>query len=781
MRKSIYLLLTLWFTCVANSFAYNQQTFSLKFNEKDFSYSYDQNGNLTISTQKFICCYGNDSSEPGLPLIPINIRIPNNCQYKGFSETETNKTLLNNVVVATNPQIIPTNNTNNYSDYSESVNYTKETYPSSKVNFIELSTFDNYTIAKFTICPFTYDATNKKLILSENISIRINLETTSLVAEENMYGGYNTEDIIKANIINNNSSFNNIIKPEFESTNDTTVKYIIITSEYLANSFKPLAIWKKSKGVNSRIVTIEEIKRQYHKEDIQLSIKTFLYDMYKSGLTYALLGGDDTVVPVRGCYGDAMSTPDYNIPTDLYYACFNNNFKWDANSNGIYGELSDNIGMDPSIYVTRIPVRTPIEVEGFVKRTINYEKEPTENGWENNLLSVGNMLWYMSKKDKNQSDSKVKGDKLYEEYISKYWNGTRTSFYDTYTDFPGGKDYALSKAHLQEKLQYGYNFVQEISHGLPLGWGLENDIYSKEEALGLVNNNYTIITTIACQTNAFDNFIDPEGNEAEPCLSECFIRNPHSGVIAYLGCSRNGFEFVNYDNLGPSLQYDGQFYKHLFSPTISNKNFGRIVAAAKLSMTGMCNTKKNSYRWIQFGLNPIGDPEMPIYTTTPERFNKAYVTEGVDNTITITTNIERCTICAMSTNDNGASYYKIFKNVNKATLKKTNTPITICVTKQGYIPFIIKVPINVLDKKQIISCTPNETNNNIEIKTNINNKNNETYSIVISSINGNIRKETKIPTEQCTINEDISQFPKGINIVSLLSNGVLIDSKQFIK
>lgn len=45
----------------------------------------------------------------------------------------------------------------------------------------------------------------------------------------------------------------------------------------------------------------------------------------------------------------------------------------------------------------------------------------------------------------------------------------------------------------------------------------------------------------------------------------------------------------------------------------------------------------------------------------------------------------------MSTDDNGVSYYSIQKNVKEATFSNINSNVSVCITKQNYIPYIGQV------------------------------------------------------------------------------------------
>lgn len=777
MKKLVSLLLTVLFSC--HVAAQSVQHVVLDFSQKNFTFSHNENGSLVIGSRTYICGYGSDVKKPGLPVIPVNVRIQNNA-YGSFSYTGEPSKIFENVVVAANPAGVPTNTVAPKS--TDQVPYCETTFPSSNVQFVEESKFDGYSVLRFLVCPFVYDTKEKSLSLISDMSLNINLKATASYSAEDTEGGENMSELVNSIVVNPQNTDANLF-PTFPGA-DTLIsakkscKYLIITSSDLADSFKPLASWKTQKGLWAKIATIDEIVAEYPAKDTQLSIKSYLYNMYKSdGLKYVLLGGDDSVVPVRGCYGKAgiynSAREDYKIPTDLYYSCFDGDFSWDANGNGIYGEESDYISMNPSIFVTRAPVRSNEDVNTFVNKIVGYEKNPTENGWKNRILMAGDEL---SESDATTglSDAQIKGDELYNQYISRNWNGSRTRLYDTYPDVNGKY---LSVTNFQEEIQKGYAFVDVISHGNSECWQFGNERYSLNEAKTIENSNYTIITTIACSTNAFDSF-EGEGGRYfyDPCLSESFIRNPKSGVVAYLGCSREGW-YSNEElySLTNSLQYEALFYDNLFGNSIKDKNFGQIVATAKQQMASLC-TKYGENRWIQFGLNPVGDPEMPIYTSSPSSFDGKCTWKTDINGTYLDTGVDGCTVCVMSFGDDGKSYYMVNNGVRTVRIPKKT--VSVCVTKQGYIPWCKSRYLDY--NNEIASCSVNRADGNVAVATNVYGDAKKSM-LVLSSINGERLLSADVPTGAHTTNIEMSKMKDGVSLVSLYVDGKLVDSKNIIK
>jgi len=651
---------------------------TLYFNEKDFILEFNENGYLTIESEKPISYP--ESNEPGLPLISADIVIPGGSRYLSSTSKYNKRLIKNDVQIAQSPLPVITDSLSQYSS-SPKISYnTLSIYPNSNCKYMSSSNWDNAVVCHFLTCPFVYDSKEHKLYFIDTIDLTI--ESSDEHMTQNRIKSFVNPHLLKSFVSNTNNVDDIILNQHIVQQASDRIDYVIITNNALKSSFEPLIKWKKKKGLYSKIITVEEIESNYTGNSSQLKLKNCLYDLYSNNsLKYVLLGGDDTVVPVQGCYGFVTKNyVDTNIPTDLYYACFGGNFEWNQNGNGIYGEIEDNIDLAQSIYITRVPIRQAEEVKAFVDKLLEYEQNPKYN---NNILMCGNKLWEKIPSS-SQSDAEAKGDNLYDNFISPYWNGVRYKFYDTYTDFPEGADYNLISENLKQQLSKGYSFMDMATHGSQTFWSLESgDSYRSSHGNLQTNASATIITTMACLTNAFDS--STSGGRQDPCLSESLIRNPSSGVVAYLGCSRYGWGYSGGTrSLGPSLQYESHFYKNLFSSALKEKNYGIVVAASKAAMVAQ-SSKYGAERWVQFGLNPIGDPEMPVFVSAPNMFNNVKI-NFTGNSTTINTGIPDCRICIMSANDHGNSYYRVYENSQSLVLTDLPVNCSICITKQGYVP-----------------------------------------------------------------------------------------------
>lgn len=136
--------------------------------------------------------------------------------------------------------------------------------------------------------------------------------------------------------------------------------------------------------------------------------------------------------------------------------------------------------------------------------------------------------------------------------------------------------------------------------------------------------------------------------------------------------------------MGTSDSYTALFYQTLFSSFFTDKNFGKIVAETKAGKITQ-SLKYKTALWVQYGLNPIGDPEMPVFTTYPESFNGLVIQVNDDN-ISLNTGVPGCKVCVMSDYDLGETYYNVIRNVQSTQIWDLPLSYNLCITKQNHIP-----------------------------------------------------------------------------------------------
>lgn len=622
-----------------------------------------------------------DTTLPCLPYYYACIALPPDTRVSAMSYHNSNEQIVEDVQrVRNNLLIVPTSSLDsivNSPSNRTATTYQGHCYPTENVSLIYEEIYGNNKYVTFQLCPFEYIYDSALVFINQ---IQLTLETSTLPFS---IQGSHSNSMAKRLLFNPDDYL--VLSNLDELNPDSIIDYVIITSNYLKEAFLPLKHWKTIKGVKTKIITTEEIYATYTATTPQLKIKQCLLDYYNNHNTkWVLLGGDDTIVPTIGCYGQVNgSTIDNNIPCDLFYACFSGRFDWNANGNNLIGELTDSVVLIPDVYVSRLPIRIASQATNYIQKLLRYEQTPPVVDYAKRMLLCGTYLWnYYSN---GQSDAHMKSELFYNTHIQPYWDGTKYKFYDTGTDF-GGNTYDLIPTNINAQLNTGYHFVHYASHGGPTFWETEIDDstydYTTTYAVQLTNRNApSVIATMACNTNRFD-------GEEDPCLSEALLRYS-SGAISYFGSSRYGWGNANpnmqYISLGPSFQYDGLFFRTLFRDSIFH--FAETTFIAKYLLKSQ-SLRNNAFRWLQFSINPMGDPELPLYTNNPTPFSNVSITKN-GNTVYVNTNgVDNCTITLTSANDYGETYFNRQLNVSSSIFYDVPTAFYAVITKHNYIPYI---------------------------------------------------------------------------------------------
>lgn len=693
---------------------------NVQFSKEEFLYSTDELGRVVIKSINAPFSYMSDTNSPGLPYMRIGYLIEKMDSFINVLIQTDDSLIMEDVIVAPNPYYVPTNvpvvvNT----DYIVPL-YANAIYPIDDVEYTGTHSMGGLKYITLHVCPFKYDAANKKLYIRNKmkLSIRLNNAKFSQTSATGKSNGLPILPNYKKLFINHkqiDSIYNNVERQihnnkAHEKRSALGPDYLIVTNDTLKSAFENLIDWKLTKGLRSKIITTEQIASQYTGGSLQVKIKKAIKDYYNgtySGLKYVMLAGDVDIVPSLMCRIEFSPTEHIHYtdttPADLFYGCFDGNFEWDANNNGIFGEINDNVDLVPEIVITRVPISTIDEANSYVSRLLNYERYPNISNRNISILMCGHKMYdYIPAI--NKSDSEIKADTLYKRKIQPYWNGRRTKLFNTYS---GDSINIFNPMNIQEELEKGYTFIDVTTHGNITNWETRyNDNYNLAEAHNLMNTGNSVITTVACYTNAFDYPI---------CLSEAFIRNSDSGILDYLGCSRYGYGSTWPYEQGASSDYIGEFYKSMFNE--SNGRFGVAVACAKSIWESSCSTNSNPYRWVMLCLNPIGDPEMPVYIEEPKSFDGMDISfeNGVLN---IDTNESDCQICVSSLEDLGESYYDVYHGTS-VSFYTVPDRCTVCVTKPGFIPFVAKCAQNFYLQNETVATNENIIAHNVYVGSNV--------------------------------------------------------------
>ena len=157
--------LLLFSTCL---WAQKTKEFTLNFNEGEFSY-FKIGDRINIVSKDNKAVIWGDSIDPALPYYETNILIDPTEDFIGISYELKEALVMNNVIIENNPINNPTYIENNI-DNIRQVYYSPKTYPDNNIVYTGSHTMDGYKFLSFVVCPFKYDAKNKKLYLITDLN-----------------------------------------------------------------------------------------------------------------------------------------------------------------------------------------------------------------------------------------------------------------------------------------------------------------------------------------------------------------------------------------------------------------------------------------------------------------------------------------------------------------------------------------------------------------------------------------------------------------------------------
>ncbi len=418
--------------------------------------------------------------------------------------------------------------------------------------------------------------------------------------------------------------------PSVSGLLDTSYDYVIITNNALEPAFQRLADWKNSKGVNSTVVTVEDISNDpaYNGMDLQEEIRNFIKDAYANwGIEYVLLGGDgdcadvgyesgDNIIPARRFWAMDCDGDDGDlIPADMYYSNLDGTFDYD--NDGIYGEPGDGeyggeVDLYSEVFIGRAPVDSVEEVSNFVNKTIAYENLSGSEPYLKKTLMVGEHLGFGGEGDwGGNAKDEIKN------YIAAPW--TSSALYDR--DYTGNK---WPKSEIITRIDQGQHIINHLGHSSTLyvmklcnapvyQSGISCGTSGNTDVDDLTNDKYPLIYSQGCYPGAFDNWNYEGMYTKSDSIAEHFVTSEH-GAFAVIMNSRYGWG-SSIPSEGPSQYFDREFFDALSNENI--RNLGKALQDSKEDNAGL--VASSSYmRWCYYEINLLGDPETSIHEPLPE-------------------------------------------------------------------------------------------------------------------------------------------------------------------
>lgn len=364
-------------------------------------------------------------------------------------------------------------------------------------------------------------------------------------------------------------------------------RFLIITNETFKSVFEAYATWKEEQGISAAVYTTEEIYPESPGSDNPEKIRSFITEAYDawSGsdqpLEFVLLGGDDEIIPVRGCWGyTSYFGTDYHIPCDLYYGALDGD--WNANGNPYYGEIDDDPDLIPEVHVGRFTGDNLTNFENMIRKIQWYVETPWPNIYT--TLMVGELL---------NTDPLFWGGDLCDEICddpaympSAYYV---TKMYD--------RDGTFSTTAVRDHINAdGSALIYHVGHThYYYLMGL-----NQYDIDNFTNTRYPFFSSGGCHTMAFD---QATSGNAESVGEHALFSS--TGMAGFLGNSRYGFS-VWVDFIQILMQ--GIF-------TMDIPEIGASLSYSREQLIPYINN--DLFRWEYYELNLAGDPEMHLIYDSP--------------------------------------------------------------------------------------------------------------------------------------------------------------------
>jgi hypothetical protein len=577
----------------------------------------------------------------GLPILPFKtakVLLPFGAQLENASAIGEKKTpLLGSYLVEYGQDPVPL--TNIISLNAPETNLPNETvygstdpFPKKLYSGVSVQRKMGYKILLMNIFPVEYIPKIGKLFYYESISVVVELVWES-EGETAVFHGYSQHREIVEGIVDDPEVIETYPTPEQIST----YQYVIITNEELNNTpgpfnFQALRNDKISRGISTTIVTVEWIYARYDGTrpdggvDDQTRIRNFIIDAYNSwGIMYVLLGGDgdggdvggesgDAIIPHRGFYGKVgwlFPTIDYDIPSDMYYACLDGTFDYDGD--GVYGESNDGPGggevdLFSEVYVGRACVDSPREVENFVRKNLAYQTTVATNKHLRKTWMVGEYVGFggVAEWAGNYKDEIKEGSAAHGYSTIGFQNSPYSDRLDVYTLYD--RDYSGNNWPKSDIIQVINDNVHLINHLGHANVDYMMKMTNPDVDASLTNDElYFIGYSQGCYCGAFDDRTTSSGSYTDyDCISEHLTTEDH-GAVAFISNSRYGWG-TRYSTDGASQHYDREFWDAVLGEDIFN--IGVANQDSKEDNAGRISDEVD--RWCYYEINLFGDPELRI-------------------------------------------------------------------------------------------------------------------------------------------------------------------------
>jgi hypothetical protein len=533
--------------------------------------------------------------EPGSPMLAyyeLRILLPEGHKFTGADFSFQNEQESENIYLhfATEPQPI------SQPSFSETLPnmdiYRSDSfYPRRRYEILGTERKNGHDLLLINVYPYSYNPVRQRLNWYSSYRLVINTEYDQQTAEEQNLFLTQTERVRNelSTLVMNPEEMSSYSKKYVRTESilpdiNNPYKMIIISDESKETLFNDYIDWKESNGISTGFFSVNEIYQNYPGVNNQEKIRNLIIDAYQTyaqtdtPLEYVILGGDDRIIPIRGMYGEVGQYVDYNMPSDVYYS--NLDGTWDANGNGIYGEMADNPDWFAEVALGRIPAFTDSQFLNSFHKSYHYVDNAT----------FSNDIVYMFGENLDYQPT-WGGD--YKDVIIPYIPS------EYYLDTLYERDGTFSIANVMNAINNGVGIINHIGHAnFSIVFGLNNIRIG-----ALTNTDYGFAYTQGCYPAAFDT---PTSQESG-CVGQNLVTTS-GGLFAFIGNTRYGWYSPGNTN-GASQAYDITFFSGLYEQNIRELGYTMNYSKEQLVNQAMSS---GVMRWVYYQLILFGDPSIAV-------------------------------------------------------------------------------------------------------------------------------------------------------------------------
>jgi len=377
------------------------------------------------------------------------------------------------------------------------------------------------------------------------------------------------------------------------STSGSPVDCVILAPDSLADVFQRLADHQTRTGRATVVRTLSTIRAaDPRSNDLAQAIRSFLKsarDLW--GIRWAVLAGDHDAIPLR--FVEVRFAEVTMLPSDAYYADLDG--AWDDNGNGIFGEVADNLDMEPDIAVGRLSASNRAEAEVLVDKALRYAVTPLIPTLEKQLILAEVLFprdWFPGQLA--QVDGGIDAESL---RVRAPACATVDRIYENTDRFPTVTPLTTTSA--LAALNRGYNVVYHVGHGSRSQLSMGNGVVTVTDLETISNGDSTALWVSSNCASAAVDF---------DCVGERLTRRPDGGALAYVGCTRDDWP-------GAAAKLNRRLQSELFGP--AERTLGEAVENARAGLLPAARGETQE-RWSYFETVLLGSPALPIWRCAPD-------------------------------------------------------------------------------------------------------------------------------------------------------------------